>query len=283
MHFKRVFRSMPLPVLVMFFLFLFTPFLSLTFIQKPWSFAAHHGMGRTFVILGAYWVFPLLLAYSLARRRYLFLPLYGLQCVALFTHSVLNAQEIPLDMALARYVLIAFMGYIGFFFGNKDFLFPLLTSDFRIWRKTRRIRVHYEISLTGERPEHRVPARIRDLSSGGLAVGLDTRHHETFVKRKGAGDAISVSIRWAGKEKMFPSKIMWANFNDGVRYFGLMIDAQHEFDEFVKWIHSEIQIEKKLLRSSAPIFEHDVHETALAYWVLFVVLSFGLPALATLG
>lgn len=283
MHFKRLFRSMPAPVLVMFVLFLVTPFLSLTFIERPWDFAVHHGKARTFVILAAYWVFPLLLAYSLAFRRYLFLPLYGLQCVALMMHSFFHSREIPLDMALARYILIAFMGYIGYFFGNKDFLYPLLTSDFRIWRKTRRIRVNYEIHLTGERPEHRVPARIRDISATGLAVGLDTRHHETFVKRKGEGDVITVVARWGGKEREFSSKIVWANFKEGVRYFGLMVDEQQDLGEFVQWIKNEILIEKKLLRSSAPIFEHDVHETALAYWVLFVVLSFGLPALATLG
>ena len=199
---------MPAPVLVMFFLFLLTPFLSLTFIEKPWSFAVHHGVLRTLAILAAYWVVPLLLAYALAFRHHLFLPLYGLQCVALLIHSVLNSNEIPVDMAVARYVLIAFMGYIGFFFGNKDFLYPLLTSDFRIWRKTRRIRVNYEIHLTGEKPEHRVPARIRDLSVGGLAVGLDTRHHETFVKRKGEGDVIRVVVRWGGKEREFPASIM---------------------------------------------------------------------------
>ncbi len=274
---------MPLPVLVMFLVFLFTPFLSLTFIQQPWSFAAHHGALRTFAILAAYWIFPLALAYSLAFRRYLFLPLYGMQVLALLTHSFLNSSEIPLDMALARYVLIVFMGYIGFFFGNKDFLYPLLTSDFRIWRKTRRIRVNYEIHLLGERPEHRVPARIRDLSAGGLAVGLDTRHHETFVKRKDTGDQIIAMVRWAGIQREFPAQIMWANFKDGVRYFGLQVDEKHGLNEFVKWIHNEINIEKKLLRASAPIFEHDVHETALAYWVLFVVLSFGLPALAALN
>lgn len=274
---------MPLPVLVMFFVFLLTPFLSLTFIQKPWSLVAHHGMARTIAILAAYWIFPLTLAYSLAFRRYLFLPFYGLQVVALLAHSILNASEIPLDMALARYILIGFMGYIGFFFGNKDFLYPLLTSDFRIWRKTRRIRVNYEIHLLGERPEHRVPARIRDLSAGGLAVGLDTRHHETFVKRKDTGDAITAMVRWGGREREFPAQIMWAKFEEGIRYFGLQVDEKHELNQFVQWIKNEIQIEKKLLRTSAPIFEHDVHETALAYWVLFVVLSFGLPALAALN
>jgi len=280
--FKKTFDGMPLPVMVMFFVFLLTPFLSLTFIHKPWSFVEHHGMTRTFVILAAYWVFPLSLAYALACRRYLFLPIYGLQCGALLAQAILSANEMPLDMALARYVPIAFMGYIGFFFGNKDFLFPLLTSDFRYWRKTRRIRVNYEIHLLGERPEHRVPARIRDLSSGGLSVGLDTRHHETFVKRKDTGDTIRAVVRWGGKEKEFPATIVWANFKDGVRYFGLQVEKTHNLDQFVQWIRNEILIEKKILRTSAPVFEHDVHDTALAYWVLFIALSFGLPALAAL-
>lgn len=282
MPFKKHFQSMPTPILVMFFVFLLTPLVSLSFIERPWVIYAREGFWRATTVTLTYWLIPLGLCYALAFKHYLFLPLYGGQCLALLLHSILYSNTLPLDMALARYVLIAFMAYIGFFFGNKDILYPFLTKDFRIWRKTRRLRVTYEIQLMGDRPEHRIPAKIKDCSAVGMAVSIEQKHLQSFLQKKSEGDRLTAVIRWLGQERAFPAEIVWTSSSEKARSLGLRVARNMGLSEFVDWIKGELLYESRLYRTASPLLEHDVHQTALTFWVLFIALSFGLPAFALL-
>ncbi len=271
---------MPTPILVMFFVFLLMPVASTTFIDRPVDIYAREGMWRALLVTLTYWVLPWSLCYSIALKHYLFLPLYLAQCLILLTHSIVYSHMLPLDISLARYVLVAFMAYIGVFFGNKDFLYPFLQKEHRVWRKAPRFRINYEIQLLGEKPEHKIPALVRDCSVTGMFVIVDPRHTQTFLKRKAEGDQVKAVLRWNAQERTIPAEIIWSSAANNARHLGLRVTEPDQLKPFISWVKAEMAYESKLYRAASPLLEHDVHQTALMFWVLFIALSFGLPAFA---
>lgn len=274
--------AMPTSVLVMFGVFLVTPFLSLTFIELPWVVYAQEGTGRASLVVLTYWLGPLLLCYSILIKHHLFVPFYLLQCVALLAHSITYSNKLPLDIALARYVLIGFMAYIGVFFGNKDFLTPFLTKNFRMWRKHPRFRVSFEIHLVGDKPEMKIPALLENCSATGMAVSIEKKLVNSFVKKKQERDALGVLLRWQGQEFTLQGTIVWLSDSEATRAVGLHLGKSEALTRFVAWVKHELAYEARMLHASSPVLEHDVQQTALILWVLFIALSFGLPAFASI-
>jgi hypothetical protein len=280
MPLKKIFATMPRPILVMFVVFLLTPLVSLTFIDKPWNVYHHDGPWRAAVVTVTYWILPWSLCYAIAFKHYFFLPLYLLQCLSLVLHSFVYRDIFPLDISMARYVLVGFMAYIGLFFGNKDFLYPFLTKDYRVWRKSPRYRINYDIYLIGDRPEHKIPAMIRDCSASGLFVIIDPRHVHSFLKKKLEKDKVKAVIRWLGQEHAVNAEIVWSNASGEARHLGLRVVDNESLTPFISWVKGELAYESKLLHTATTLLEHDIHQTALMFWVLFIALSFGLPAFA---
>lgn len=280
MRFSALIESMPYSVRIMVGVFAATPLVSLGFLGNPilWF---ESGLSPSAVLnLLGYWLLPLALCYALIWRHYLFLPLYLVQCLALFLHSLFHSNQLPLDMAVTRYVLIGFMAYVGFFFGNKDFLAPFLTRDNRLWRRAPRVRVSFEIHLVGQKPEHRIPALMENCSASGMAVAIDAKHTQSFIKKKVAGDSVQAVIRYIGQEHLIPVEIIWDTMNGETRALGLRVKEPGAMEKFVGWVKSEIQYESEILRQSSPLSEQELGETALIVWVVFIALSFGLPAFA---
>lgn len=286
--FMQYLRAMPAPVLAMFLVFLVMPFVSLTFIDMPWEVYRREGLVHAILVVATYWVMPLALCYAITLKHFLFLPFYITQCLLLFLHAITYHDRLPLDIAIARYVLVGFTAYIGVFFGNKDFLYPFLTLRHRVWRKAPRLQLRYEVTLVGDRPEHKIPAVLRDCSATGMAVSIEPKHFESYLKKRHAGDNVHAVVRWLGREAIFPCEIIWTSQQTETRIFGLRLRDGADtktMRQFVAWARQELQQEASLVPLAKPgaggsLLEHEMHHTALTIWVLFIVLSFGLPAFA---
>lgn len=276
-------RTMPPAVLSLFGVFFAIPFASLWLFGAPWNVWNSEGGLRAALMVAAYWALPLTLCAAMLRAHWIFVPTYFVQCLALLAHSILYSDRLPLDIAVARYVMIALMAYVGLFFGNKDFLSPFLTLKQRFWRRFPRLAVRYEIQLVGERPEHKIPAWLVDVSANGFAIRIDERHLESFVKKKSFGQKISVVVRWQGKEQTFETEIVREEAKPAERILGLRAAGDPKpLSAFVEWARYAVNREAQILHRprTGTVLETELHQTAMALWVLFIALSFGLPAVA---
>jgi hypothetical protein len=278
--------AMPPAVASMFWVFAIVPLASFWVVDAPWTVYAREGATRAAVVVAAYWLVPAAICYAILFRHYLFLPLYILQCAVLLTHAVLYRDRLPLDLSIVRFVMVFLMGYVGVFFGNKDFLSPFLTMKKRFWRKAPRLQLRYRITLVGERPEHRIPAELRDVSSGGIAVFVEPKHRDTFIAGYAMGTRLTASMKWNGREQTVAVTLVRKEADQGGWRLGLeSAEGYPAFAAFFRWAKDEMEREAALLHtppssSAAGVLAHDLHQSAVTLWLLFIALSFGLPAIA---
>ena len=268
----------------MFWLFAVVPLASFVVVDAPWNVYAHEGIVRAAVIVGAYWLIPAAICYAILFRHYLFLPLYILQCVMLLTHAVLYRDRLPLDLSIVRFVMVFLMAYVGVFFGNKDFLSPFLTMQKRFWRKSPRLQVRHRVTLVGERPEHRIPAELRDVSSGGIAAFIEPKHRDTFIAGYAIGARLTAQLKWNGRDQTVSVTIVRKDESEGGWRLGLeSAEGYPAFSAFFRWAKDGLDREATLLHTARPqtgVLAQELHQSAVTLWLLFIALSFGLPAIA---
>lgn len=285
-HWRDAIQAMPPAVASMFWLFAVVPLAAFVVVEAPWNVLKHEGSVRAAIVLGTYWLIPMAICYAIAFKHYFFLPLYISQCVMLLTHAFLYHDRLPFDLSIVRFVMVFLMAYVGVFFGNKDFLSPFLTMQKRFWRKAPRLQVRYRITLMGDRPEHRIPAELRDVSSGGIAAMIDPKHRDTFIAGYAPGSRLTATVKWNGREQTFPVTIVRKDDVEGGFRLGLeSAEGYPAFAAFFKWAKDGIDRETAILHTkstNAPkgVLAQDLHQSAVTLWLLFIALSFGLPAIA---
>lgn len=275
---------MPPAIASMFWLFAVVPVASFVVVEAPWVVYAKEGIVRAAVIVGAYWLIPAAICYAILFRHYLFLPLYILQCAMLLTHAVLYRDRLPLDLSIVRFVMVFLMAYVGVFFGNKDFLSPFLTMQKRFWRKSPRLQIRHRVTLVGERPEHRIPAELRDVSSGGIATFVEPKHRDTFIANYPVGAKLKAHLKWNGRDQTVSVTIVRKDETDGGLRLGLeSAEGYPAFSAFFRWAKDGIDREAAILHTTPQtvgVLAQDLHQSAVTLWLLFIALSFGLPAIA---
>ncbi len=279
---------MPPAIASMFWLFAIVPLASFVVVDAPWVVYAREGVVKAAVVFAAYWLVPVAICYAITFRHFMFLPLYILQCVMLLAHAVLYRDRLPLDLSIVRFVMVFLMAYVGVFFGNKDFLSPFLTVKKRFWRKSPRLQVRYRITLVGERPEHRSPAELRDVSSGGIAVVIEPKHRDTFISGYDLGAGLTTNLKWNGRDQTVSVTIARKDEMDGGWRLGLeSAEGYPAFAAFFRWAKEGINREAAILHTNPAVggtggglLAQELHQSAVTLWLLFIALSFGLPAIA---
>lgn len=274
------FKKMPRTIQVIFLVFLAIPPGSVFLFDSP--FTAHSlTEWRPILFIATYWALPALICYAILVKHYLFLPVYLLQCVALVLHSIFNPKAMPTDFLIMRFVLVVLMMYIGVMFSNRDFLYPFITKQARYWRRSPRMPVTFAITLMGDRPEHRIPATMENCSSSGMAVTIDPKHWNSFIQKKEQGETMKTVLRWAGREHTVGVRIAWISKGETMRLGFRAID-EDTMGEFTEWVQHELEYRARVIPGlpGERVLAREMHQTALTLWVVFILLSFGLPAFA---
>lgn len=277
----RNMRVIPSPLLGMFLIFLVVPFLSLAIHRPPWELVASDGWYRAILVGLAYWVCPWMLCFAIVYRRFLFLPFYLVQCGALALHSWSYGKGVPFDLEITRYVLIACMGYIGVLFANKDFLYPFLAKNPRFWRKARRFELEWNVTILGDSPKETVDGTMTNCSVTGLGVRVPQSNFKQFLRRKRRGARLSFQVKKGPLEWTIPAEVVWLYDYGPYGNLGLRVMNTDRMIEFVAAVTGEKDADMMPLRSRhAQLLEHDVRQTAFVLWMLFIALSFSIPAFA---
>lgn len=275
----RNLRSLPAPLVGMFLIFFFVPILSLAIHRPPWEMWFTDGITQTAIVTLTYWICPWALCGAILIRRYLFLPFYLLQCLALAVHSWYYGVSLPLDLEITRYVLVGCMGYIGVLFANKDFLYPFLAKNPRFWRKARRFDVDFPVEIVGDNPEDRIPAMMTNCSVTGMGVRIPQGQFKQLLKRKRRGQRLSVIAKHGPLEVTLPVEVVWLFDYGPYGNLGLRVLQTDRMIEFVASFTGSEETRSPVRTRHAQLLEHDVKQTAFVLWMLFIMLSFSIPAL----
>lgn len=277
MRFKEIFARLPPPIFVLFVVFLVIPFASIFILGSPWQVFGIAGFWKGTIIALTYWILPPLLCYAILFKHHLFLPFYLLECMALLLHSTVFRQLLALDLLILRYVLIALMVYVGVTFANKDFLQPFLTRRLRYWRRSSRVAVNYPILIGDSRQKLEIPARIENCSDIGMAISVAKQHLDRFPKPKNSGHELLCDLHWPKGRRSLSAEIIWTSDLPASRLFGLSVEDTKTMGEFLVWIRNESNFTSPL---KPVILEHQMRHTGFILWILFILISFALPAFA---
>jgi len=113
-----------------------------------------------------------------------------------------------------------------------------------------------------------------------MALVVEKRDLTDEIKGKQKGDAMTVKAVWEDEAFLIPCEVMWvAKIDAGVR-IGLRAT---DFDPMYNLVASVTGEElpypvKKGIKNI--LLEHEIRTTALILWVIFIGLSFGIPAYA---
>jgi PilZ domain len=275
------FKMMPRNIQIICLVFLAIPPGSTVLFESPLTTYFTQGQGHSFIFIATYWLLPMCICYTILIKHYLFLPFYLLQCVALGVHSFFNTEALPTDFLIMRFSLVMLMTYIGILFSNRDFLYPFITKQSRYWRRSPRMPVTFAVQLFGDKPGQRIPATMENCSSSGMAVSIEPKHLSSFIQKKEQGETLKTVLRWGGREHVIAVRIAWIAKGPTMR-LGFRAVDEEIMGEFTEWVQNEIEYRSRF-NPSVPgerLLAHDMHQTALTLWVVFILLSFGLPAFA---
>ena len=272
---------MPGSLVGMFVVFLVVPLTSLTFHPMPWDIWYSEGPLSALLVTVTYWIAPVCLCYAIASRKFLFLPVYILQCVALVVHTVHFGNRLPLDLLLVRYILVGCMTYIGFQFANKDFLYPFLTKSRRFWRKARRFDIQLDMEIIPDKGKERITARMENCSVTGLCIRVLSSESKGLLKQTKKGGTLAVTVPFRGKEFKFNGDVVWIFDYGDFLTVGLRVSSGDSMVDFVTEVTGSRQTTARpVSKYQAELLEYDVRQTAFVLWLLFIMLSFGMPAFA---
>jgi hypothetical protein len=258
--------------------FFVMPLTSLIFHGAPWDLYAREGVVHTLLVVITYWVAPWLLVGAILLRRFLFFPFYLLQCFLLGVHCYVYGQSLPWDLLAVRYLLVACMAYLGLLLTNRDFLFPFLSKNGRAWRKARRYDVNVGLELGNNDKSEHVQALMENCSATGMGIRIEKPHFKGFLKKLRRGNRLNVHIDWAGLERAMPVEVAWVYEYQTYWTLGLRV---LDTDNMVNFVAEVTGIEDKgrtLQGSHLQLLEHDMRSTAFVLWMVFIMLSFSIPA-----
>lgn len=284
MNLIRSIRSMPVPLIGLLAVFALVPFLSLLGVEAPWGAYSKGATGRAIWLTITYWVFPLGICYSLLSKHYLFLPMYLVQCILLTLHTVMANVNQPMEIQMARLLLIALMIYVGFLLGNRNFLYPLMTREFRFWRRSVRFRVGRGVYVETEGEQ--TPALLQDVSTTGLQVSVHPKEISPRLKdaERGANILVVVPSEDGDPEFRLALEVMWASESTrGDRRFGCRAMDKVAMKSYVEQEKRKSRLSIDMPKSGKFPLEEDIQETALVLWLVCIALSFALPALGWWG
>lgn len=274
-------KSMPGYLLGIFLVFLIIPISSLFFHQVPWEMYRTEGLWYTLLVLVTYWICPWLLCIAIIIRRFLFLSFYLVQCLMLGIHCIAYGNYLPFDLQIVRFVLIACMVYIGFLFINKDFLYPFLSKDRRFWRKAKRFEFFFDVQIVNNQTEKKIPAVLLDCSVTGMGIKILDENFRGFIKKCRRGDRFSVLLKRGVVEMKLPVETVWIFHYGEFWKLGLQILNTRQMVDFIADVTGKEQKIRTINNSQSHLLENDVRQTAYVLWMLFITLSFSIPAFAS--
>lgn len=276
-------KSMPRSLVGMFLVFLLVPVTSLAFHDLPWRMYDMFGGWPTFVVGLTYWVCPWLLCFAVLFRRFLFMPFYFLQCFALVLHSLVFGASLTFELQLIRYALVGWMFYIGFLFVNKDLFYPFMAKSRRFWRRARRFNVKVEVGIARSgNGERKIVGVVQNCSATGMGVRMDKSRCEGLLDNSKRGDHFRLFIDFEGLCFDMPADLMWL-FDYG-EFWSLGLQTL-DSKMMIEFLTAALGKERRVSGgnwSQLQLLEQGVGQGAYILWMIFIGLSFGLPAFAGL-
>lgn len=259
-------------------IFFLMPLTSLVFHGTPWALYAREGVGHASLVLATYWISPWFLVVAILMRRYLFFPVYLIQCALLGVHCAVYGHSMPWDLLAVRFLLIGCMAYLGLLLTNRDFLFPFLSKNGRAWRKARRYDVNVGLQLSTDGKNDRVEALMENCSATGMGIRILKEHFKGSIKKLRRGHKLNVHVEWTGLTKALPVEVVWVYEYEGYWTLGLrVLDTDHMI-HFVAEVTGIEDRGQSLKSSHLQLLENDVRQTAFVLWMVFIMLSFSIPA-----
>jgi hypothetical protein len=280
----RNFKALPLPLKGLFLVFLTVPIFSLLVIRWPWLGEHDIHPSRTLLIIATYWLVPIAICLALLIKHNWFFVLYLAQCFFLTLHTIVSSHTQPTEMQLARFLLIGLMIYVGFLFGNRNFLYPLITAKVRFWRKDTRYRIGREIYVFAKTRANLVPGRLVECSLGGAKIAIHDEDLTTLLRNCTNNDSLHILIppnTEQQREFVIPMEIRWhVDDSSGSRQFGCQTTNRKLMSAYMATENLSNLAPLQYPDKRGAKLEQEIQETALILWFVCIALSFAIPALS---
>ena len=178
----RQLKGLPTSLLALFALCSVLPLVS--FLVSNFPAVVLSGRLGGIIVLLTYWIIPLALAASIARRSLFLIPLFYLQCTALLVHASIGLIDSPSEMRLVQLLIVVTMAHYSFVLLGRDAIYPLLSKEMRTWRTTPRVPLQTPVTLWYHDSHTRLSCKMTDVSLGGLSIEADRREFEAFLHEK---------------------------------------------------------------------------------------------------
>ena len=202
--------SLPGPILALGITFSVFPLWSLTFVSPLDTWIRTGNASAAAITLATYWIIPLCIVVAALRRSLLLLPLFLLECGALFAHSSVGSWGISPAMLAIRHALLALMAGAGFVLMSREIIIPLLKKGGRKWRTHPRIYGHQRIHVSsfGGAPLD-LRALVENWSLGGVMMTLPLDSFSSMLSQALPGTPMQFEAV-VGRERLtLTGELMW--------------------------------------------------------------------------
>jgi hypothetical protein len=202
--------SLPGPILALGITFAVFPLWSLTFVSPLDTWIRTGNVSAAAITLATYWIIPICIVVAALRRSLVLLPLFLLECGALFAHSSVGSWGISPAMQTIRHGLLALMAGAGFVLMSREVIIPLLKKGGRKWRTYPRIYGHQRIhvaSFAGNPLDLR--ALVENWSLGGVMITVPLDALAPFMSQALPGAKIQFDAPVGRERVVLSGELMW--------------------------------------------------------------------------
>lgn len=121
---------------------------------------------------------------------------------------------------------------------------------------------------------------MENCSATGMGIRIDKEHFKGFLRKLKRGNRLSVYVLTERLETTLSVEVVWLYEYDAFWTLGLRALEPDRMIHFVAAVTGLRDRTLPLRSSHVHLLEHDVRQTAFVLWMLFIALSFGMPAFA---
>ena len=215
-------KNLPTTILALAAGFFVFPFWSLSFFN-PFEVYLRTGSWTEVVsCVVPYWIGPLVIVFLALKRSLLVLPVFLLECGALFAQTLVSPIALSPYMQFIRiFLLIALLG-IGFLLLSREMVFPLLSKNGRRWRSDVRFFFNHRAILEsiGGKVWH-ARAMIENASRKGLLVSAPATEFEELIASIKPNDPVSLNVKTGNNSLKLTGIIVWYEATGPIIRFGI--------------------------------------------------------------
>lgn len=190
--------------------FIVFPIWSLSFANPIELYIRTGSISSLLTYLLPYWIGPLAVVFFALRRSLFVLPVFLLECCALFAQTMMTPIAASPYLQVSRFVILfAFVG-IGFLLVSREMVFPLLSKGNRRWRANARFYLNQRARLESiSSSDVKAKAMIENTSRSGILISVASDDVENFIDLLKPNVALSLTALLGNESLLIEGSLAW--------------------------------------------------------------------------